>query len=267
MSESVTNQINLKPQEKEEVRVESAQTATNGNDFNQNPPLIDYMQPTKNKNNVILFGLIAIFGLIILVIVGGYIFRYFASQNDQKASNPQIVEEIAKVEILENEDSTTENDENIGFVTIPGYMTPEKEDFDGILISPAEIANYNKNGSQTTVKPTDPLTTDATMTNPNNAQNTTNVNTVNPSTVTSEPITATQAIDKMVTAWKANNYTAGDIKGNTHTVIIGDTLWEISEGKYGQGQQWRKIQSANDIKNLPNGNPLIIPGQNLNLPQ
>ena len=123
-------------------------------------------------------------------------------------------------------------------------MTPEKEDFDGILISPAEIANYNKNGSQTTVKPTDPLTTDATMTNPNNAQNTTNVNTVNPSTVTSEPITATQAIDKMVTAWKANNYTAGDIKGNTHTVIIGDTLWEISEGKYGQGQQWRNQKSS-----------------------
>lgn len=270
MSENTTNQINLKPQEKEEARIETAPQADNTGGINQNPPLIDYMQPEKNKNNMILFGLIAVFGLIIIVLVGYYIFRYFAVQNAIK-NNAGLIQQnaanqAAEVEILE-EEPENDDSQNPGFTTLPGYMAPEADDSEGILTSPTEIAEYNKNG------PKDQLAANTNLKgfNPNNPENGTGQNSVNPNpgspTAPSEPITTSQAVNKLVAAWKANDYKPGEIKGSTHKVIIGDTLWEISEGKYGQGQQWRKIQSANGVKNLPNGNPLIIPGQNLNLPE
>lgn len=66
--------------------------------------------------------------------------------------------------------------------------------------------------------------------------------------------------------WVAVNYKPGDITGSTHLVVRGDTLWEISEGKYGEGKQWKKIADINKVGYLRNGNPLIIPGTNLQLP-
>jgi len=69
--------------------------------------------------------------------------------------------------------------------------------------------------------------------------------------------------------WVANNYVKGDVNGDTYTVVWGDTLWEISEGRYGSGFEWGKIREANldKIGYLPNGSrALIFPGQVLKLP-
>ncbi len=69
--------------------------------------------------------------------------------------------------------------------------------------------------------------------------------------------------------WVANDYKEGDIKGDEHEVIAGDTLWEIAEAVYGNGAEWTKILEANkdSIGFLPNGSQaLIIPGQVLALP-
>lgn len=66
--------------------------------------------------------------------------------------------------------------------------------------------------------------------------------------------------------WKATDYKQGDIEGEKYTVKSGDTLWEIAEARYGSGSDWHRIFDANDIEYLPNGNPLIIPGQVLVLP-
>lgn len=66
--------------------------------------------------------------------------------------------------------------------------------------------------------------------------------------------------------WTANNYSFGDINTGEYTVISGDTLWEIAEAAYGDGSQWEVIASANDVPFLSNGNPLIIPGQVINIP-
>ena len=70
------------------------------------------------------------------------------------------------------------------------------------------------------------------------------------------------------TEWVANDYQSGDIKGRTYTVVSGDTLWEIAQAKYGDPYMWTKILDANSgsIGQLANGNPLIIPGQILVLP-
>lgn len=70
--------------------------------------------------------------------------------------------------------------------------------------------------------------------------------------------------------WVAINYKEGDIEGDSHTVVWGDTLWEIAEARYGSGFEWKKILNANlDLVGyLPNGSrALIIPGQVLTLPE
>ena len=72
--------------------------------------------------------------------------------------------------------------------------------------------------------------------------------------------------------WKATNYAYGDITSNSWTVQRGDTLWEISEARYGSGRKWTSIldQNRSSIGRLPSGQwkgqqALIIPGQNLTL--
>jgi LysM repeat protein len=69
--------------------------------------------------------------------------------------------------------------------------------------------------------------------------------------------------------WVANDYEEGDITGSEYTVKSGDTLYEIAEGRYGEGSQWVTILNANssDVGFLPSGQQaLIVPGQVLVLP-
>lgn len=55
---------------------------------------------------------------------------------------------------------------------------------------------------------------------------------------------------------------------DTHTVVKGDTLWDIAHNSYGSGFEWTKIRDANTgkIGTLSNGRPLIVPGQVLTIP-
>ncbi len=79
---------------------------------------------------------------------------------------------------------------------------------------------------------------------------------------TGGPVTTNQT-------WVATDYKEGEIEGSTHTVVKGDTLWEIAEAVYGNGSEWVRILEANQssIGFLPNGSQaLIIPGQVLILP-
>ncbi len=75
--------------------------------------------------------------------------------------------------------------------------------------------------------------------------------------------------DAVFTAWAPNDYVSGDIVGASYKVIWGDTLWEISEGAYGDNLEWVKIRDANssEIGMLPSGEQaLIFPDQVLVLP-
>ncbi|MEI7579064.1 MAG: LysM peptidoglycan-binding domain-containing protein [bacterium] len=64
--------------------------------------------------------------------------------------------------------------------------------------------------------------------------------------------------------WSATNYAPGDIGVGNYEVRQGDTLWEISEAVYGNGNLWGRILDRNisDIGFLPNGQQALIhPGQ------
>lgn len=55
------------------------------------------------------------------------------------------------------------------------------------------------------------------------------------------------------------------IKPKTYTVVAGDTLWDIAQKFYGNGNQYTKIYEAN--KKVIGGNPnLIYPGQTFVIP-
>lgn len=53
----------------------------------------------------------------------------------------------------------------------------------------------------------------------------------------------------------------------SYKVKEGDTLFKISEQMYGDGSQWARIDTANKIGRLPNGNPLIFAGNTLVIPR
>lgn len=52
------------------------------------------------------------------------------------------------------------------------------------------------------------------------------------------------------------------IKGNTYTVVKGDTLWDIAVRAYGDGFRWKEIAEANKLVNpsiIHRGNVFVIP--------
>jgi len=59
----------------------------------------------------------------------------------------------------------------------------------------------------------------------------------------------------------------GQITGGTYVVQRGDTLWDIAQRAYGSGFEWTRISQANQIGQLPNGNPLIHAGNVLVIPR
>lgn len=69
--------------------------------------------------------------------------------------------------------------------------------------------------------------------------------------------------------WQATDYKKGDIQKGEYKVKLGDTLWEVSEAVYGQGDLWNNIlqENLNDIDFLQDGSQaLIVTGQILVIP-
>jgi nucleoid-associated protein YgaU len=57
------------------------------------------------------------------------------------------------------------------------------------------------------------------------------------------------------------------ITGTSYVVQRGDTLWDITQRAYGTGFEWTRINQANQLGQLPNGNPLIHAGNVLVIPR
>jgi nucleoid-associated protein YgaU len=52
-------------------------------------------------------------------------------------------------------------------------------------------------------------------------------------------------------------------EGNPYTVKSGDTLYDIAQAYYGDGNRWQEIAQANGIDV---NNPIIVVGSKLNIP-
>ncbi len=52
-----------------------------------------------------------------------------------------------------------------------------------------------------------------------------------------------------------------------YQVQSGDTLFLVAQKMYGDGSQWVRIDVANHVGRLPNGNPLIFAGNTLIIPR
>ena len=64
---------------------------------------------------------------------------------------------------------------------------------------------------------------------------------------------------------ETNDSMMEDVAATTHTVVKGETLWDISGDVYGDPTKWKLIYNANrDILDSPDA---LKPGQELIIPQ
>ncbi|GHD11477.1 5'-nucleotidase C-terminal domain-containing protein [Tianweitania populi] len=104
-----------------------------------------------------------------------------------------------------------------------------------------------------------PTTPPADLTPPSSGPSAEPSATPPPAATTTEPAQPSQS--SATTEPGSSSITAG----GTHTIVQGDTLWDIAEAAYGDGTQWRRIQRANpglQVHRLFVGTELQIPGRN-----
>jgi len=166
-------------------------------------------------------------GIIVLVLVGALIYRYFRNINVNKKSG---VEETPE-KIEESQTVATPEEKNLP----QKYLVQEgdtlwkiSEKFYGYGYNWVDIAKANK------------------IQNPNQIEK-------------GEELEIPDVPVRKPVAQKSNIKT---IEGDTYQVVKGDTLWEISVRAYQDGFRWVEIAKANKLAN-PNlihpGNVLIIP--------
>ena len=166
-------------------------------------------------------------GIIVLVLVGALIYRYFRNINVNKKSG---VEETPE-KIEESQTVATPEEKNLPLK----YLVQEgdtlwkiSEKFYGYGYNWVDIAKANK------------------IQNPNQIEK-------------GEELEIPDVPVRKPVAQKSNIKT---IEGDTYQVVKGDTLWEISVRAYQDGFRWVEIAKANKLAN-PNlihpGNVLIIP--------
>lgn len=74
--------------------------------------------------------------------------------------------------------------------------------------------------------------------------------------------TAQEKVEKTTVNTTQSSASNDKITGTTYTTVKGDTLWSISVRAYGDGFQWQKIASANNLSNprlIHAGNTIKIP--------
>ena len=200
--------------------------------------LIEDTSPQKTTPSSKAFAVAAIIAGLLVIATGYIVYRYFDIANQIENT------ELATVDTVEEEDKsqdkegiTTEDFIATDFLDISGNQKPDS-------------SGITQEKPETQPQPTPEVLGE---TKPK-------VQEITPDT------SGIENNDSEGIIWTANRYTFGDITGNTHKVIWGDTLWEISKGKYGTPHKWINIADTNKVPYLSNGHPLIIPEQVLDLP-
>ncbi len=193
-----------------------------------------------------IFLIFLVISVLLAGVIGVLIFRYFNRESILNLPGQNNTEKpLATVETGEDPDAN--KDVDIAPTPTPTDTQPDFVGFGGV--------GFNM-GNAPTSTPTPTPTPKPTVTQ-----------TPEPGNITQQTNKTNKSNTSTKRVWIANDYKPGDITGDTHYVIWGDTLWEISEGKYGKGTVWRKIADANKVDYLWNGAPLIYEGTTLTLPK
>lgn len=232
----------------------------------------------KIKQNKSLFSILF---LVILIVIAAIGVGVYSLLNRDNPNTNQTTDESTQVALIDGESNEPSQDETTGtdsLVTeentieeIDNSVIDNQEDtIEDIEVSETPTEGENESPEQSEQSSNEEITEESGTINGNgastsagNALSTGHTQAgYNKSRQTEQNILATGV-------WKATDYTKGDIEESPYTVQLGDTLWEIAEGYYGDGFQWTAIKDANPslVQLLPNGTwALITPGAVLQFP-
>lgn len=223
----------------------------NANTQQTDNPQFSFMEDPNNKKGGRWIFLFSILIGILLIAAGYTVFRYFKTL---PSDAPRQTSDVADVE--------RNNQESPGDL-FSGIIPQMISDYEGIVTGSSEVRESDQN-NKTALNSQEPIP--APTVSPSPTPTPTEVSQSQTSNQAYPAVSQQQDSVGISAKWVANNYNKGDITTNSYTVVSGDTLWELAEGYYGNGNDWVKIAQANNVKNLPNGHPLIIPGQVLTFP-
>jgi len=171
-----------------------------------------------------------ILGALVVVVVGVLIFNYFKGVGKGKVTTPTPTP--GEVKLIEEEGKLVPEGLPTTYKVQKGdHLWKIAEKFYGSGYNWVDIAKENK------IKNSNLLFVDQELTIPK--------------TAVKQP------------AAKVTQNFGPAITGDSYTIVKGDSLWKIAVRAYGDGYQWVKIASENNLKS-PN---LIYPGNVLKLPR
>lgn len=204
----------------------------------------DTISSQNSGSQLKIFLIFLVISILLAGVIGILVFRYFNRESIFNLAGQNNTEKpLATVETGEDPNANKDTD----LTPEPTKVEPDFVGFGGVGFNMGEAPTTTPTPTPTPVPTVTPTPT--------------------PSPVNNTQTTNTKDNTTSKRVWVANDYKPGEITGDTHYVIWGDTLWEISEGKYGKGTVWRKIADANKVDYLWNGAPLIYEGTTLTLPK
>lgn len=223
-------------------------------DNNSEPEVVDIITPEEVEENtggsMLYRNLIFIGAGVVIIIVLG-VLAVVLSNNSNPPSNDEIANSDS--EQVDNDSNTEENSQD----TNTEDENPTDTNSDDANTAENNTDNGSLNGDGI-----------STSTEQNSSDSLTALKTGH-SLAGWDKSLANQNRINASGQWGATDYGKGDIIGQNYTIQLGDTLWEIADGYYGNGFTWNQILEHNKalIGYLPNGEQaLIFPEQIIAIP-
>lgn len=220
---------------------------------------MDWKQFLRDRQTTLASGLVA----LLIIVVGFLVFSYFSRiQTTQQPTQTVKTQEASPSGFLTNNAPKPESQSKQQQSEAQGQVSPGGKAASVSLPTTYEVVRgdhlwgiaekFYGNGDRWT-----------DIAKANNLANPSIIHSGNRLTI--PKLEAAQTVPTQAQVTPTANVSAGNAK---YTVKSGDSLWNISIQFYHDGFQWYRIRDANKdlVGTLPNGRPLISPGQVLTVP-